>query len=353
MVFCTLACMHGTGWSEDLFLEPGPDFTKSQLTTMADNLVETSVKPDQIPALYKPRYLSVTDASLSMNDDEVVFIIRLGSYVRIFPQRILVWHEIVNEELDGHYYSVAYSPLTGAVTGYRGTAGNFKTIFGVTGKLLNANTVMFDRATGSMWPQITGVAINGSLKGSKLDRFQVLWSRWGNAKKVHPTAMVLSRSTGFRRNYGKDPYGSYSRRGTYYDSQQITYPVMNKDNRLPPKERIVGIEYSPTRGVLVRNRIKRDGVYNFAFSGKPMVAYWDRELETVRIYERVTNGKMLEFRTRGNQIVDTATRSVWSPDGKCVSGILRGNSLPPVVGVDMMWFAWAAFYPESQILPDN
>ena len=337
--------------------EVGPLFSTEQLTQMEDRLIETGVQPDQIPALFNPTYITVADASLSLDDNDVVFIARLGPQdapektVRVFPQRIMVWHEVVNQEVDGEYYSITYSPLTGVVTGYLGMVGSMKTIFGVSGSLLNANTVLFDRITGSFWPQLTGVAISEPQKGARLQRFPVLWSRWKNVKNMYPNAKVLSRATGFRRSYGKDPYGSYHGSGTYYDAPTITYPVMNVDRRLLPKERVIGIEHTSQRGVLVRNRIKREEVYNFVFGTTPMVAFWDRQLDTVRIFERTVNGKMLDFTADGALLEDTATRSAWSPEGRSLSGILRGSRLTPVIGVEAMWFAWSAFYPDCLILP--
>ncbi len=321
------------------------------LQRMADHLTDTGIKFDQIPSLTKPHYLPVADAALSMDGDEQVFVARFPSGVRIYPQRIMVYHEIVNEDLDGMRVSITYSPLTGALVGYRGRAGRFDTSFGVSGNLLNANTVLFDRATGSLWPQLFGIAISGPLRGAQLDRFPLIWTTWERAARTYPKGMVLSRSTGFKRRYGTDPYGGYSNRNSYYNTQQITYPVQNRDDRLPPKERIMALELEGLHYALPYALVKRDDVVNFSMGITPMVAVWDRRLQTVRVYERIVAGKTVNFLSQDGKLLDGATRSEWSYDGEALFGILRGSALTPVAAMDSMWFAWVAFYPDTEIIP--
>ena len=52
------------------------DDTEGQdpLDILRDAVVETGVGRDYIPALFNPQYISVSDASLSMEDSDVVFV---------------------------------------------------------------------------------------------------------------------------------------------------------------------------------------------------------------------------------------------------------------------------------------
>ena len=44
--------------------------------------------------------MSISDANLSMDNNEYVFVINYkDNLVRIYPQRIMVWHEVVNDVL--------------------------------------------------------------------------------------------------------------------------------------------------------------------------------------------------------------------------------------------------------------
>ena len=59
------------------------------------------------------------------------------------------------------------------------------------------------------------------------------WSEW---RKQHPETQVLSRDTGYRANYDRDPYQGYASQPGLY------FPVATSDARYHPKARVVGIE---------------------------------------------------------------------------------------------------------------
>ncbi len=76
---------------------------------------------DGIPSIDRPRFHSAAEARLAPNDR--VIGLYLGGEARAYPQRILVWHEIVNDTVDGRPVSITYCPLTGSALGFhRGDA---------------------------------------------------------------------------------------------------------------------------------------------------------------------------------------------------------------------------------------
>ena len=166
-----------------------------------------------------------------------MFGLEYRGVIKAYPQKILVWHEIVNEEIGGEELSITYCPLTGSAVGFRGRSrlDGAALTFGTTGKLVNSNLLMYDRQTDSQWPQILGVAIAGPNKGVVLDEIPLVWTTWGQWRAKYPQTLVLSTETGFFRAYGSDPYGSYDRSGTYYDSGPPFFPVMAADPRFPDK----------------------------------------------------------------------------------------------------------------------
>lgn len=353
-----------------------PGFSMDDLRKLADSIERTGVGVDSIPALFRPRFVTVSDASLSMDDDEVVFIVQYPSgRTRVYPQRILVWHQAVNDVLPdetgqtpaqpmpgvqdtaGETYTITYSPLTGTVTAFRSVAGRYPTTFGVTGDLLNGNTVLYDRISVSLWSQLLAACIEGPMRGKRLERIQVLWAKWGGVKnRLSGKAEVLSRSTGHRRSYGKDPYGSYSLRGTYYDNSQLVGKISFLDRRLPPKKRILGLEIDELFGAVQVDAVKEERVYNFSMGLMPLVAIYDEEMDAVRIFDRRLNGRedqLLNFTIFEDKLVDKETRSVWNPEGVSIYGRYREQSLTPVFNVDSMWFAWAAFHRGCLIFPQE
>ena len=342
--------------------------------------VETGITPNQIPAINRPEFIRVVDAALSIEDEEPVFIAWLPDGPRIYPQSIMVWHEVVNDwlpnesaalpqaravagadERDGEGYSISYSPLTGAVVAFRSMAGRHSSSFGVSGMLLNGNTVLYDRISHSLWCQLLAVSIEGPFRGRRLDRIPVTWASWRGAKAryggLHPQfngrAEVLSRATGHRRSYGRDPYGNYQVPGTYYDNNLLPFPVNHLDTRLPAKRRILGIEVETTFGAVLVDEVKERRALNFSLGMIPMVALYDQELDAVRVFDRRLPGREapLTFIIFENALIDEETRTEWFPNGRSIHGALRDRELTQVLAVDAMWFAWASFHRGSLIIP--
>ena len=337
--------------AQDPAQDPAQAMEDRILDVFADNIVETGLSRDQIPAIDRPLFIGVPDASLSLDPGDPVFVLERADPARIYPQPALVWHEVVNDVINGEPVSVTYCPLTGSVAGYAGAVGLFSTGFGTTGSLINNNTVLYDRSTNSLWPQILGKAVSGPLKGESLSRLDLVWTTWARARQLYPEALVLSNTTGYRRSYGRDPYGSYESGVTYYQNDTIVHPLTTEDHRLPPKERILGVLSGDLPMAVVRAEVVRQQVVNVDAGITPLVALYDAELDTVRLFERRVRSRDLTFVLTEGRIFDAETRSQWNARGRSVDGVSQGDALAPASAMDCMWFAWAAFHPDTRIAP--
>lgn len=352
-----------------------PGLSLDDLRFMYNEMYSVGVR-GSAGAVYRPAFVRVSDADLSMDNREPVFIVHYpGGLTRIYPQSILVWHEVVNDvvpdpnpgqpsnsgynryggggraETSGNSYTISYSPLSGSIVAFRSKAGRYPTVFGSEGKLVNGNSVLYDQASGSLWSQLLAVCIEGPLVGRRLERYPVYWARWGGAKERYPQAEVLSRATGYKRTYGRDPYGSYYSPGNYYDDTRIYFPLSRRSDRLPPKERILGLEIENIYGAIIVAAVRESRALNQTLGIFKLVALYDEELDRVRVFEsKLDNNTILNFHFFENKFMDTNTKSEWNSDGECVYGRMRGTKLKPVLAIDSMWFSWFAFHPDTQIL---
>jgi hypothetical protein len=64
-------------------------------------------------------------------------------------------------------------------------------------------------------------------------------------------------------------------------------------------------------------------------------------------------GQDLTFRRTDDGFVDDQTGSTWDIFGEAVDGPLAGEQLQAVPHLDTFWFAWAAFLPDTRIIPDE
>ena len=315
--------------------------------------------PDGIPPIDAPRFQPAGDVDW-LTDDEPVLAPAIGQPARAYPVRILIWHEIVNDTIDGRPVAVTYCPLCNSALAFDRRLGERLLTFGTSGKLYLSDLVMYDRQTESLFSQIEGRAIAGVLAGEELDRVPVQTVTWAAWREANPDGWVLSRDTGVDRDYGRNPYTGYDTPG----SQPFLFDG-EPDPRLPPKERVAALGGDADPVVVPLGALTEAGVAEVEVSGRPVVV-WSvaglrSALDTSQIaegrtigatgaFDPVLDGRRLTFtRTSPDRFTDAETGSGWTVLGQAVDGPLAGARLDPVDHVDTFWFAWAAFHPDTRI----
>ena len=293
-----LVPLSGPPWASARVLN---GFDLSSASIRSAEILEGGPDRDGIPALDGPRFESA-DAS-TWSDRERVLGISIGGESRAYPVAILDWHELVNDTLGGQPIVVSYCPLcrTGMVFDRR--IGEKVRRFGVSGLLYRSDVLMFDRETESLWSQIKAEAVTGPLRGTRLTLLRSSMEDWGTWRRAHPESTILSRETGFARNYDRSPYGGYA------DSRELYFPVP-RDRRYHPK--------TPTLGVRV--------------AGEAARAYPAPELEKA-------GGSVAEDHAGRRIVVSYDSR-------RAVFDVVAPEDVEVVEGY---WFAWAAFHPDTTV----
>ena len=140
---------------------------------------------DGIPSIDEPIFASVEDAECVSNSDTVIGL-EINGDAKAYPLFIMVWHEIVNDEVGGVPVAVTYCPLCYTNQVFERIINDEPVEFGTSGKLYNSNLVMYDRLTDSYWSQALGTAIKGELTGEQLEIIPFDVITWGDWKVLHP-----------------------------------------------------------------------------------------------------------------------------------------------------------------------
>jgi len=189
------------------------DFSRSSIDL--SEIISGGPPKDGIPSIDDPKFKPVGEID-DLGATEPVVSLAIDGKARAYPLRILMWHEIVNDMLAGTPISVTYCPLcNSAIVFDRRVAGKVLD-FGTTGKLRNSDLVMYDRQSESWWQQFTGEAIVGEMNGTKLAAILARLEAFGLFKKRHRDGEVLVPNNPNLRNYGRNPYVGYDRRGRPY-----------------------------------------------------------------------------------------------------------------------------------------
>ncbi len=326
-----------------------------------DPLVELSAirsggpPPDGIPPIDEPRFVVAEDVDF-LDGEEPVLALTVEDETRAYPVQVLIWHEIVNDTIDGVPVTVSYCPLCNSAIAYDRRLGDRILDFGTSGQLYNSALVMYDRQTESLWSHFTGEAVVGHLTGSQLDTFPVATVSWASFRDAHPKALVLSRETGHDRSYGTNPYPGYDDVGTapfLFDGEV--------DGRLAAKERIIGIDLPDGAVAVTEDHLRDEGVVEIddivAWHRPGVASALDaadiaegRDVGASNVFASTVNGDRLTFRATAAGFEDVETGSLWNILGTAVSGPLEGTQLTVIEHVDTFWFAWAAFQPDTDIV---
>lgn len=220
---------------EDIPVEITEDYEGAKISPA--KLLRGCPNKDCIPSIDEPEFSSVDEADIWLNDDDMIFGVNYKGVVRAYPQRILNWHEIVNDEIVGDPIAITFCPLCGASTAFIRKVDGVESDFGVSGYLYHSNLIMYDRKYGNLWQQMTHEAIIGQAARDDefLEWINVSNTTWGEWKSAYPETEVLKKPLGGKRDYDRYPYGSYE------ENSEVRFGATHTDKRLHPKDIVYGV----------------------------------------------------------------------------------------------------------------
>ena len=300
---------------------------------------------DGIPSIDNPIFAEISDSNF-MSDSDIVIGLDIDGDVKAYPLFILVWHEIVNDKVGNVPVSVTYCPLCYTSQVFERVIDSQEIEFGTSGKLYNSNLLMYDRFTESYWSQALGMAVTGELSGYQLDLIPFDLITWGDWKTLHPDTLVLTTDTGHIRSYATDPYGNY------YTESQIMFPVEYGDDRISPKEIILGLHQNDVYKAYKQNDVESNVIINDSIDQTPIMLV-SLFSQNSRVFERIVDGEILDFVYSDNKILDSKTNSEWNYDGLAINGEYAGKQLNRIAIAPGFWFEWVAFHPNTLIFGDG
>lgn len=194
------------------------------------------VKKDGIPALVDPPMIPAADIA-DLSDGERVIGVAGAKEARAYPIKIVIWHEVVNDRLEGTPIAVTYCPLCDSVAAFDRRDGERTREFGVSGLLYNSNVLMYDRKESpeGLWSQLQARAVSGPNAGKSLQNIPVELTTWGDWKRRYPQSVVLATPGADPRDARRDPYRAY------FASKELMFPVKPTSGLLPLKHRVLGV----------------------------------------------------------------------------------------------------------------
>ncbi len=333
-------------------------------TVDPDEIVSGGPGRNGIPPIYQPHFIPILEAATLewMTGDHPVAVVEVNNDARAYPLGILTFHEVVNDIVGGQPVLVTYCPLCYTTLAFNRTVDGVELNFGTTGNVRTSNLIMWDDHTESWWQQADGQAIVGDAAGQRMEYIPAYTTSFREFARSYPEGRVLSPASGdpeFWPVYGGSQYFGYDA-----PNNPPSYFFGQVDERLSPKERILGVEIGDEVVAFPFARLRQVQVVNTEIGGEPVVIFWkpgtrsaldeesiaeSHDPGSAAAFSRRHGDRILEFEAAGDFFRDTETGTLWTLLGVGDRGQLGGQKLTPVRADNGLWFMWAAFKPTTEI----
>jgi hypothetical protein len=284
-------------------------FTNFSQKNLEDSFLSGSILKDGVPAIDHPKFESVNVADQYLNNDGLGIAVEVNRVSRFYPYQLLVWHHLVNESIQSEDILISFNPFAMSGTVYQRLIQGVVYDFGLSDTFANSNLLLYDRQTQSLWDPVKHQSVKGDKVGVILTRYPSTVMTWNAYKSLHPGGEVLSRDTGFDRDYTHDPYGNYR-----FD-QSILFPVQHKDDRLGSKELVYGVEWNQKQKAYPRALLKKQPRIVDSLDATPISIEYDEKSGIVRAYQ-----------------LDST-----------------GNHQTEIFVTELYWFSWASAFPQTDL----
>ena len=222
--------------------------------------------------------------------------------------------------------------------------------FSVAAALAN-NLVIYDQKNACAISQIQNQGRDGRLVMDTLPTVTTTLKAW---KALYPNSRVWARSATWRDAF----FLSVLSRADVINplSDYLIYPLQRpRDDRLPLKSQVIGVRIGKHAKAYPLSLFEQQRTVNDTVGGQPILVASAFDGDYIQVFDRQLDGAVLTFKpaSREDGFVDEGTGSIFTPDGRCVSGKYEGRCLRPVPHYNkIFWFPWADYFPATQVYSD-
>ena len=311
---------------------------------------QTPAAPARMPyvAVHQPEFVPASEATF-LQDDDVLLGVASGSVAKAYPAGDLGQHGAVSDTVPAGPISVTWCTVCNTGLVFRADVKG-RTLHFQYDRMVGANEVQKDAETGSSWQQATGEAIDGPLKGTRLELFPSVRTTWAEWRRRYPRTLVLKPQPGYA-----EVLPGLSRRikdVTRIAPEGAPKGALALDARLPPRETVAGLEVGRDAVAYPFSALRSARVVNDRVGDLPVVIVHQPSSDTTTAFDARVDGKVLKFQAANDDassVIDLDTRSTWNAYGLCLEGRLKGTQLKQVMLVPQFWFAWSQFRPGTRV----
>ena len=286
----------------------------------------------------KYKFLPITKKTFANASDNKVDLqiqvigVDLDGVQKAYPANMLFYHHQITDEINGRPIWATYCGLCRSGRVYDLQVDGTSLEFGLVGAI-TFNAVFRDVQTGSWWRQETGEAVKGPLAGTQLVDIPFEQMSLDNWLAKYPDSEILQYDPTFQNKY------NFTAKLLSYE---VSLPGWHRQET-PPL--VLGVEVGKTAVAYDWEELKKRILVQDTAGGVPLLVLSDAEGTTGFVYERMLDGKPIEFELSNSTLRDTGTSSKWNNFGRCIEGALQGQELRQIQSYQQFVRAWISFHP--------
>lgn len=271
---------------EQNFLSSWLKTDTSKLNIPFDEILNWWPGKDGIPSINNPKFITIDEANKSMDflkEESNWISVEVNWKAKFYPYEILVWHEIVNDELWWEKIAVTFCPLCWSAIVYDRIINWEELIFWVSWLLYESNLLMYDNKTESLWSQSLWKSVVWDYLWRELKYIKSNLMTFKNFKNNYLDGLVLSNDTWFSRDYWNIPYWDYNENDILY------FPVNNNDWSYDKKEIFYIINDWNESIAFVFNDLRKIWKWEIKIWDKLYIASFKDWIVNIKNWEKVLN----------------------------------------------------------------
>jgi hypothetical protein len=294
---------------------------------LAANFLLTLLFPS---AQYNANYVSLAEAEALLDDDAIIYAVEINNEVRGYPRSHMEIPHIAGDNIGGKEVALTFCALSNLPMVIEQDIGlGQPTDLGILIQTHN-NLVMVERNSGELIQQIT---LQPEFGATNIVTHANTMMSWKHFRHAYPQAKVFIYSADRVVDSILESVFEQPMKKQFDRQQGAIFPTLDmKDQRLNPKEQVWGFNSGTAQLAFTRSFAENNPIYNFVLNGHSLVLVYDEKVDTVNLFNRELDGKVLEFE---------------NIDFRGVTDKGRLQQLPMHNGV--FWMVWSHWYPNTQV----
>ena len=268
--------------------------------------------------------------------ESIVIVVAEADEVKGYPVRYISYHHQVVDTIGGQPRMITYCNVCRTGRTYEPKVKGNPEQFRLVG-MDHFNAMFEDATTGSWWRQVSGEAVEGPLKGEKLNDIFCRQMTIEQLFRQYPDAVVMQADENYKEKY--DTLGKFE------EGRSESHLTRTDTTSWKDKSWVIGLEYHDDSKAYDWNELKKRRVINDQIGDVPVAIVLSADGNSFFAFER---DALYENMTLSNDTIFYRNRA-YDITGRPLAD--ASGNLVLISAFQEFWHSWRTFHPFTMQYP--